>query len=43
MMMAAIMSNVFEVHPYSWIYFISFILVTSVVLLIWLLVLLWMS
>ena len=30
---AAIMSNVFDVHPYSWIYFISFILVTSVVLL----------
>ena len=28
-----IMSNVFEAHPYSWIYFISFILVTSVVLL----------
>ena len=27
------MSNVFDVHPYSWIYFISFILVTSVVLL----------
>ena len=30
---AAIMTNVFDAHPYSWIYFISFILVTSVVLL----------
>ena len=27
------MSNVTETHPYAWIYFISFILVTSVVLL----------
>ena len=30
---AAVMSNVTETHPYAWIYFISFILVTSVVLL----------
>ena len=30
---AAVMTNVIEAHPYSWIYFISFILVTSVVLL----------
>ena len=30
---AAVMTNVLDAHPYSWIYFISFILVTSVVLL----------
>ena len=30
---AAVMTNVLEAYPYSWIYFISFILVTSVVLL----------
>ena len=30
---AAVMTNVLEAYPYSWIYFISFILGTSVVLL----------
>ena len=30
---AAVMGNVLDIHPYAWIYFLSFILVTSVVLL----------